>query len=79
MFRAARRDDVPWSGAVLLGGALLGWGLFNLIEGLVDHHLLQLHHVMDSAANHWPADLAFLASGVLLAVAGLALIQRGRA
>jgi uncharacterized membrane protein len=79
MFRAARRDDVPWSGAVLLGGALLGWGLFNLIEGLVDHHLLQLHHVMDSAANRWPADLAFLASGVLLAVAGLALIRRGRA
>jgi hypothetical protein len=34
---------------------------------------------MDSAANRWPADLAFLASGVLLAVAGLALIRRGRA
>ena len=77
LFRAARRDDVPWSGVLLSGAALLGWGLFNLIEGVIDHQLLQLHHVMDGAANPWPADLAFLASGVLLIGAGLALVRRG--
>jgi uncharacterized membrane protein len=29
----------------LIGGLLLGWGVFNLVEGLVDHHILQIHHV----------------------------------
>lgn len=26
---------------------LLGWGLFSLVEGLVYHHVLELHHVHD--------------------------------
>jgi uncharacterized membrane protein len=77
MFRAGRRADAAWSGRLLLGGALLGWGLFNLVEGLIDHELLQLHHVMEGAANHGPADLAFLASGALLIAAGWALSRRG--
>jgi uncharacterized membrane protein len=35
LFRAARRSDVPWSGRVLGGAMLMGWGMFNLVEG--DH------------------------------------------
>ena len=31
----------------LLGSMLLGWGAFNLVEGIIDHHLLDLHHVRD--------------------------------
>jgi uncharacterized membrane protein len=26
---------------------ILGWGLFNLVEGVIDHHLLNIHHVRD--------------------------------
>ncbi len=26
-------------------GLLIGWGAFNLVEGLVDHQWLGLHHV----------------------------------
>lgn len=33
-----------------LSYALLGWGVFNLVEGLVYHHLLELHHVHDVPA-----------------------------
>lgn len=77
LFRAGGRADVPWSGRHLLGGMALGWGAFNLVEGVIDHQLLGLHHVMDAAANPWPADLAFLASGVfLLALGGWAVRQR---
>jgi uncharacterized membrane protein len=75
LFRAGRRADVAWSGRVLSGGALLGWGLFNLIEGLIDHQLLQLHHVVDSAVDPAPADMAFLAFGALLIAVGLALLR----
>ena len=28
---------------------LAGWGIFNLIEGIIDHHLLELHHVNPKA------------------------------
>jgi uncharacterized membrane protein len=76
MFRAGRRSDALWSGRLLAGATLLGWGLFNLVEGIVDHHLLQLHHVMDEAANPWPADLLFLAWGLAMLIAGWRLVAR---
>ncbi len=78
LFQVGRRSDVPWSGRVLAGSALLGWGLFNLVEGIVDHHLLGLHHVLEHAADKRPADLAFLVFGLLLALAGAALVRAGR-
>ncbi len=53
----------------LLGGLLAGFGLFNLVEGVIDHHILHLHHVIE-IPGHLPYDLAFLASGVLLLLAG---------
>lgn len=76
LFVAGGRPDVPWSGRILLGGMALGWGAFNFIEGLIDHQLLGLHHVIDAAANPWPADMAFLASGVLLMLAGGWAVRR---
>lgn len=47
----------------LVGLLLIGWGAFNLVEGLIDHHLLQLHHVRDVPV-HVPAyDYLFLLVG----------------
>jgi uncharacterized membrane protein len=79
LWGAGTRADTNWSGRVLLGAALAGWGLFNLVEGLLDHHLLQLHHVYEYATDPLPWDLAFLASGVLLLLVGAVLIHSGRA
>ena len=55
----------------LAGQLLLGWGIFNLVEGVIDHHLLNLHHVRDLPA-HVPAyDWIFLAvAGVGLCLVG---------
>jgi uncharacterized membrane protein len=67
-----RRGGPRVSGRAFLGQLVLGWGAFNLVEGLVDHHLLNLHHVRDLPA-HVPAyDWAFLAVG------GVGLIALGR-
>jgi uncharacterized membrane protein len=30
---------------MLTGLLLLGWGIFNLVEGIVNHQILQIHHV----------------------------------
>lgn len=45
LFRAGRRADVPWSGSLLVGSMLAGWGLFNAVEGVIDHLVLGIHHV----------------------------------
>ena len=68
----ARRGTM--SGRALLGWMLIGWGLFNLVEGVVDHHILTIHHVRESNdQTAW--DLAFLAIGALLGLAGWALTR----
>ncbi|HKO39406.1 MAG TPA: DUF2243 domain-containing protein [Solirubrobacterales bacterium] len=77
--RAWQRGELapPWRSHV--GGLLLGWGLFNLVEGLVDHQILGIHHVRDDLGGPIGWDLAFLASGALLAAVGWALIRAGSA
>lgn len=74
---AAKRVDVPWSGRTLWGSLLAGWGVFNVLEQLIDHELLGLHHMVERlGASTW--DYVYLGSGVLLAVIGLALVESAR-
>ena len=51
------------------GGMLVGWGLFNLGEGIVDHHLLNLHHVRPGP-DELVYDVAFLVWGTAMLVVG---------
>ena len=76
LYRAARRG---WTLTVptLIGALLAGWGLFNIVEGLVDHHLLSVHHVRDDVADPLWWDVGFLALGVALVVVGLLLVRSG--
>ena len=57
----------------LVGLLLVGWGIFNVVEGVVDHHILTIHHVRDDVAAPLWWDLGFLAFGAALVVVGLAL------
>lgn len=45
------------------GLLILGWGVFNLVEGIIDHHLLELHHVRDLPVHVPLYDWLFLAIG----------------
>ena len=78
LWRCGQRADVPWSTRTLMGSLALGWGLFNLVEGIIDHHLLGIHHVVEKLGQSvW--DLAFLAlGGLALIFVGWALIRTGR-
>ena len=62
----------PWR--LLIGGLLAGWGVFNLVEGVVNHHVLAIHHVYDNDLQ-WLWDLSFLAVGAALLGAGLRLTR----
>ncbi len=60
------------------GGLLLaGFGLFNLVEGVVDHQILGVHHVRDDLGGPLAWDLGFLALGLVLLVSGWALHRSG--
>jgi len=70
--RAWQRGELapPWR--VHVGLLLLGWGVFNVVEGLVDHQILGIHHVRDDLGGPIGWDLGFLAFGLaLIAVGGL--------
>jgi uncharacterized membrane protein len=63
---------------ILVGGLLLGWGLFNVVEGLINHFLLGLHHVRPGP-DELAWDLAFLAWGAVMILAGSLLIRQSLA
>jgi uncharacterized membrane protein len=76
----ARLNGSPrhaWTSRELWCWVLVGWGLFNLVEGLLDHHVLGIHHVRAGPHQLW-WDLSFLAIGAVLIAGGLVL-RRGRA
>jgi uncharacterized membrane protein len=78
MVRAWRRRQLapPWR--THLGLLLLGWGVFNLVEGAIDHHLLGIHHVRDDLGGPLSWDIGFLIFGLALAVMGALLMRRAR-
>jgi uncharacterized membrane protein len=75
IFKAWREGRLAPPYRVHIGLMLAGWGGFNLAEGLVDHQILGVHHVRDDIGAPLGWDLAFLASGVLLVLAGAVLAR----
>ena len=73
LFRAAAVPGIRWSGRTFAGALFLGWGLFNLVEGIVDHHLLQLHHVVEQRGQSIYDGLFLLAGLVFVALGWLAV------
>jgi uncharacterized membrane protein len=69
-----RRSFAPmrWWGAVLLGA-----GGFQLWDGVVDHKVLRVHQVR-YGVDLTGYDLAWIAGGVVLLLAGAVLLVRGR-
>src|SRR5918998_3618088 len=72
--RAWQRGELapPWRAHA--GMLLAGWGVFNVVEGLINHQLLGIHHVRDDLGAPLGWDLGFLAFGAALVVVGLLLV-----
>lgn len=78
LYRAGRTGASFPPGRWFLGLLLIGWGAFNLVEGIINHHLLRLHHVRDLPAHVPVYDYAFLAlAGFGFVVLGW-IFTRGR-
>jgi uncharacterized membrane protein len=80
LWRHAHRRHLYWSNRLLFGTLLLGFGIFNTVEGLIDHHLLGIHQVNETvpAGQRLAWDLGFLVWGAAMIVAGWWLIRTGR-
>ena len=48
LWRSAHRTHLWWSWKLLTGTMLIGFGVFNLVEGVIDHHLLGIHHINET-------------------------------
>ena len=75
LFHAARHAGPAGKDRVLAGSMLAGWGLFNFVEGIIDHQILGIHHVLPGHPHQLWFDLLFLAAGVVLFLLGFRLIQ----
>lgn len=63
-----KANDVP-NTKVVWGGALAGWGLFNVVEGTINHQLMNFHH-LHPGSNELAWDIGFLWSGLVLIALG---------
>ncbi|GAA2428528.1 DUF2243 domain-containing protein [Streptomyces macrosporus] len=75
--RVTRDRRRVWTSRVLWGWVLVGWGVFNLVEGVLNHHVLAIHHVHEGPHRTW-WDLGFLLLGALLVIGGHRLQRTGR-
>jgi uncharacterized membrane protein len=67
--RVQRGRGQVWKRRALWSWMLVGWGMFNIVEGLVDHQVLGIHHVR-SGEHQFAWDMGFLALGALLVLCG---------
>ena len=78
-WKVAHTRHLYWSSRMMVGAVLIGWGIFNVVEGLIDHHLLGVHHVNELVPKaQWLAwDIGFLVWGALMLIGGWLLLRSG--
>jgi uncharacterized membrane protein len=74
LFRAARHPGPAWSGRTLGGSMLAGCGWFDFVEGLIDHQILGIHHVLPGDPHQFWFDMIYLTAGCVMLVGGAGLI-----
>lgn len=67
--------QAPRFGAAML----LGWAVFNVVEGVVNHQTLGLHHVRDFVTWRAPWDWTFLVLSALIGLVSVMWLMRQRA
>jgi uncharacterized membrane protein len=74
LWRDAGAAPVTRQPRTLVGALLLGWGLFNVVEGAVNHQLLGIHHVRPGPQQGL-YDAGFLLWGALMLLGAAALLR----
>jgi len=76
LWKLLGREDIDRSGKLLSGGLLAGWGLFNVVEGIINHHILKLHNVQEVSLQHDLGNYLFLLVSFFMMLSGYVLIKK---
>ncbi|MDQ4143519.1 MAG: DUF2243 domain-containing protein [Actinomycetota bacterium] len=60
----------------LIGLALVGWGVFNVVDQLLFHLALEAHHIREGVDNYLVYDWGFFALGIVLIAVGSLIARR---
>jgi uncharacterized membrane protein len=75
LWRSAHKSHLWWTGTMLMG-----FGIFNLVGGLIDHRIFDIHHVNGTSPPeqwiYW--DISFLICGAAMLAGGWLLFRRGK-
>ena len=77
LWKLLKKNIIHTSGYLFSGGLLTGWAIFNLIEGIINHHILKLHNIKELSAHHEVWNWGFLTFTVLLFISGWMLMKKG--
>jgi uncharacterized membrane protein len=80
LIKAMRVQAVLPKNGYLIGFMLIGAGFFNIVEGTLDHLLLQVHHVIQNTTPYYQlvSDITFLVSGIVLLICGLISVSKNK-
>ncbi|HEX8460166.1 MAG TPA: DUF2243 domain-containing protein [Segetibacter sp.] len=76
LWKLIKRKDIDTSGRLFGGGLLSGWSLFNIVEGIIDHHILKLHNVLEYTADHDVANFSFLGGSVVMLIVSYFIVKK---
>jgi uncharacterized membrane protein len=77
LWRAGKQQNVMFSTQIFVGAFVLGFGLFNVTEGIIDHQILGIHHVK-SGANELAWDIGFLVFNAVVVAIGWLVLHSGK-
>ncbi|RYF22156.1 MAG: DUF2243 domain-containing protein [Flavobacteriales bacterium] len=75
LWQLNKRPLLNFSAKLLTGGMLIGWAIFNMVEGIINHHILKLHNVREQTPAPENANIFFLAGSLILFFVGLLLVN----
>lgn len=74
LWSGLRGSHPAWRTSAFIGTLLFGFGLFNVVEGLIDHQLLGIHHVRPGPYQ-LAYDIGFLIWGAVMLLGGWVLMR----
>jgi len=76
LWKLLSRENIDRSGKLFSGGLLAGWGLFNTVESIINHHILKLHNVQEVSLHQDLGNYIFLIVSLLMILSGYVLIKK---
>jgi uncharacterized membrane protein len=72
------KKDAIISTKIFIGSLLMGWGIFNVTEGFINHYLLKLHNVREVTSHQDVYNNIFIGVSIIVILLAWSLIRTGK-